>query len=282
LGLLLLGTLWGTSYLFIKVTVTEVSALTLVAGRVFFGAVLLWLILRLSGQTIPRTRPAWGAYLVMGLLSGAVPYSLITWGEQYISSGLASLLQATMPIFTVMLAHFLSQGERLSLPKAMGVGIGFVGVGALMLPDLRQGLEASALGQLAVVGSSLSYAAAAVFARERMRGQPPLASATGQLIAAAAFMVPISLVVDRPFNMQVSMPALLSWLGLVILGTVLAYILYYALIDRTSATFVSTVTYIIPVIGLFLGWLVLGEPLSLNVLLGLLLIFAGVILVRSR
>lgn len=282
LGLLALGALWGTSYLFIKVTVAEVPPLTLVAGRVLFGALLLWIILGVTGQAMPRTKSAWVDFAVMGLLSGAVPYSLITWGEQYISSGLASLLQATMPIFTVVLAHFLAHGERLTALKLVGVGIGFVGVGVLMIPDLGRGLEASILGQLAVVGSSLSYAAAAVYARQRMRGQPPLASATGQLTAGALFMVPISLLVDQPFGLSPSTPALLSWLGLIVLGTVLAYVLYYALLDRTSATYVSMVTYIIPVVGLFLGWLVLGEALATNMLIGLILILFGVLLVRSR
>jgi drug/metabolite transporter (DMT)-like permease len=279
--LLILGALWGSSYMFIRVTVAEVPALTLVAGRLLFGAAVLWILVRISGQTMPRSRSLWGAYAVMGFLSGAVPWTLISWGEQYISSGLASLLQATMPLFTVLLAQFLAADEPITWTKVLGVVIGFVGVVILLIPDLREGLHAHVLGQLAVVASSVSYAAAALFARRWLRGQPALLSATGQLIMGAVLMVPLSLVLDRPFHLSPSLAAMASWLALVGLGTVAAYVIYYALIDRTSATFVSTVTYIIPVYGLVLGAAVLGEPVSSLLLGSLGLILVGVLLVRT-
>ena len=279
--LLLLGALWGASYLFIKVAVAEVSVLTLVAGRMLLGACLLWFLLVVSRRPIPRSRSVWGVYAVMGALNGAIPWSLITWGEQYIPSSLAALLQATMPIFTVILAHFLVHDERITPVKIVGIVVGFVGVATLVLPDLRQGLQTNVWGQLAVVASSLSYAGATIFARNRLTGQPPLASATGQLTMGALFMVPLVLLVDRPVGLSPSLPALASWIGLTIFGTVAAYIVYYALLRRSSATFVSTVTYIIPVNGLILGALVLDEPLTAAVLAGLALILLGVPLVRT-
>ncbi len=278
--LLLLGTVWGASYLFIKVGVAEVPALTFVMARLVLGAALLWPLVRVVGYPMPRSRPLWEAYLVMGLLSGALPYSLITWGEIHISSGLAALLQATMPLFTVLLAHRWTADERLTLPRVLGVIVGFLGVGLVLFPELRRGFQAGLLGQLAVVASSISYAAAAIFARNRLRGQPPLVSTAGQLTAGAALMLPLSLIVDRPFHLSPSLPAVASWLGLTILGTVLAYAIYYTLLARTSATFVSMVTYVIPVNGLILGALVLGEPLHLTVLGSLALILLGVFLVR--
>jgi drug/metabolite transporter (DMT)-like permease len=278
--LLVLGALWGSSYLFIKVAVGEVPALTLVAARLVLGAAILWVLLLVSGQPIPRGRKLWAIYAVMGLLNGALPYSLIFWGEQTISSGLASLLQATMPIFTVILAHFLSGDERLTWVKVVGVLIGFVGVGVLMVSDLRLGLHANLLGEFAVVFSSVSYAGAAIVARGRLRGQPPLVSTTGQVTMGAVWTLPLSLVVDRPFHLSPSLPAVGSWLALTFLGTVVAYLIYYALIERTGATFVSTVTYIIPVNGLLLGALVLGEPLTAILLVSLALILLGVLLVR--
>jgi drug/metabolite transporter (DMT)-like permease len=282
LGLLLvLGTLWGSSYLFIKVAIAEVPTLTLVTGRLLLSAVLLWILLRLSGQAIPRNRELWGAFAVMGLLSGAVPWSLIAWGENYISSGLAALLQATMPIFTVILALLLAGDERITPLRAVGVAIGFVGVTILLLPDLRQGLQANLLGQLAIIASSVSYAGATVFARSRLRDQPPLVSTTGQLTMGLVFMLPLTLLVDRPSGLSPSLPAVGSWLALAVLGTVIAYLIYYTLIGRTSATFVSTVTYIIPVFGLFLGAVVLGEPLTLTLLVSLALILLGVLLART-
>ncbi len=185
-----------------------------------------------------------------------------------------------MPIFTVILALLLADDERLTPLKILGVVIGFVGVGILLLPDLRQGLQASLLGQLAIIASSISYAGAAIFARKWLRGQPPLMSTTGQLTTGLVFMLPISLLSGQPFHGLPSLPAMASWLALTVLGTVFAYIIYYKLIEWTSATFVSTVTYIIPVFGLVLGALVLGETVTVNLLLSLGLILLGILLVR--
>jgi len=278
--LLLLGAVWGSSYLFIKVIVGEVPPLTLVAVRLVFSSVIMWILVPLSGRSIPRSRSLWGAYAVMGLLSGMIPWVLISWGELYISSGLAALLQSTMPIFTVILAHFLSSDERMTPSAVLGVVIGFVGVVILLLPELRNGFQASLLGQLAIVLSSLCYAGASVFARGHLRGQPPLVSTLGQLTTGALFTLPLALIVDQPFHLSPSTPVLLSWAALAVVGTVIAYVIYYALIERTSATSVSTVTYIIPVFGLLLGFLILGESLTGNLLISLALILAGVVLVR--
>jgi drug/metabolite transporter (DMT)-like permease len=279
--LLILGTIWGSSYLFIKVAVAEVPVMTLIAGRLLLAATILWLLLWALGKSMPRSRSLWGAYAVMGILSGMLPWALISWGEQYIPSNLAALLQATMPIFTVILATLLAEDEHMTWRRVLGVVIGFIGVSILMVPDLRRGLQANLLGQLAVVLSSASYAGAAIFARKRLRGQPPLASTTGQLTMGALFTLPLSLLIDRPFDLSPSLPAAASWLGLIVLGTVLAYVIYYALLERTNATFVSTVTYVIPINGLMLGALVLGEPLTLALAGSSVLILLGVLLVRS-
>jgi len=279
--LLMLGTIWGASYLFIKVIVAEVPVLTLVAGRLTLATIILWGILRAQGLSLPRSRRMWGAYAVLGFVGMAVPYSLISWGEQYISSGLASLLQATTPVFTVILAHFLTDDERVTIAKIIGVVIGFVGVGFLILPDLRQGLRANLLGQLAIVGSSLCYAGAAIYIRSRLRGQPPLVSTAGQLTMGTVYMLPASLLIDRPFDLSPSLPVLVSWIVLAVLGTVVAYVIYFTIIERTSATFVTMVTYIIPVNGLMLGALVLHESLDATMLGSLVLILLGVLLVRT-
>jgi len=278
--LLALGAIWGSSYLFIKVAVAEVPVLTLVGGRLLVSAAILWGLLPILGHSIPRKRSLWGAYAVMGFFSGTLPYTLISWGEQTISSGLAALLQATMPIFTVIMAHFFASDERMTLKGVLGVILGFVGVGILILPDLREGIQANVLGQLAVVVSSVSYAGAAVFARGHLRGQPPLVSTMGQMTMGALFTLPVALVVDRPSGLAPSLPAMASWLALTLLSTVVAYVIYYSLIERTSATLVSTVTYIIPVFGLILGALVLGEALNGLLLGSLALILLGVLLVR--
>ncbi len=280
--LLLLGTMWGSSYLFIKITVAEVPPFTLVAGRLLMAALILWAILLASRQPVARKRSEWAAFAVMGLFSGMVPYVLITWGEQTIDSGLAALLQATMPIFTVIMAHFVTEDERIRPRRVLGIFLGFAGVVVLMLPDLRQGMQANVLGQLAVVVSSISYAGATIFARKRLRGQSPLMATTGQITTGALFTLPLALLIDRPFNLSPSPQALASWLGLVLIGTVFAYVIYYALLARTSATFTSTVTYIIPVNGLILGAIVLDEPLTLTIVASAALILAGVLLVSKK
>jgi drug/metabolite transporter (DMT)-like permease len=278
--LLALGAIWGSSYLFIRVAVAEVPVLTLVGGRLLVSAAVLWGLLPILGHSIPRKRSLWGAYAFMGFFSGTLPYALISWGEQTISSGLAALLQATMPIFTVIMAHFFASDERMTLKGVLGVIVGFAGVSILILPELRGGVQANVLGQLAVVVSSVSYAGAAIFARGHLRGQPPLVSTMGQMTMGAVFTLPVALVVDRPSGLSPSLPAMSSWLSLTLLGTVVAYVIYYSLIERTSATFVSTVTYIIPVFGLILGALVLGEALNGLLLGSLALILLGVLLVR--
>jgi drug/metabolite transporter (DMT)-like permease len=279
--LLLLGAMWGSSYLFIKITVADVPPFTLVAGRLAMAALILWAILLASRQAVARSRSAWAAFAVMGLFSGTVPYVLITWGEQTIDSGLAALLQATMPIFTVIMAHFVTEDERIRPRRLLGIAAGFAGVVVLMLPDLRRGMQANVLGQWAVVISSVSYAGATLFAKRRLRGQSPLMATTGQITTGALFTLPLALLIERPFNLSPSPQALGSWLGLVLIGTVVAYVIYYALLARTSATFTSTVTYIIPVNGLILGAIVLDEPLTLTILASAALILVGVLLVSK-
>lgn len=280
LMLVALGTLWGSSYLFIKITVAEVPALTLVAGQLSLATLIMWPLLRLRGLYMPRDRRLWRAYATLGLINAALPYALISWGEQYISSGMAALLTSTMPIFTVFLAHLFVYDERASGTRLAGVTVGFVGVGLLLLPDMQRGLKASMIGQLAVVGAVFCYAGSAVFARRLLRGQSVLTSTAGQLTAGSAMMVPLSLLIDRPFDLSLSTSVIASWVSLTVLGTVLAYILYFTLIERTSALYLSMVTYITPLSGLLLGRLVLDEPLSGATWGSLILILLGVLLVR--
>ncbi|MBN1249479.1 MAG: EamA family transporter [Anaerolineae bacterium] len=278
--LFLLGAIWGTSFLFIKIVVTEIGPLTLVAGRLGLAALLMWAVLKARGVPIPRDRKIWGTYAGIGLLNGALPFSLISWGEQFIPSGWAALLQSTTPIFTILLAHLLTHDDRLTWSKALGVTLGFGGVGLLMLPEIRQGLNASVWGMLAIVGSSISYAFASIYARRRLVGQHPMASAAGQFTMGFAYMVPLAFLLERPLQIAPTAGAIGSWVTLAVLGTVVAYVIYYTLLGRTSATFTTMVTYIVPINGLLLGTLVLGEPMSSVILLSLGMVLAGVLMVR--
>ena len=279
--LLILGTIWGTSFLFIKIIVSEVPPMTLVAGRLGVAALLMWVILRLRQTPRRRDDKLWRTFAVVGLLNGALPYYLISWGEQYIPSGWAALLQSTTPLFTILLAHFLTDDDRVTGEKIFGVLLGFAGVGLLMWPEVRGGISASLWGLLAIVGSSVSYAAAAIHAREHFGGQSPMVSAAGQFTMGLAFILPLSLTLEQPFAITPSWTALASWAGLAILGTVIAYAIYFYLIQRTSATFVTMTTYIVPINGLILGALVLDESISPTLLVSLGLILGGVLLVRQ-
>lgn len=280
--LFILGGIWGTSFLFIKIVVGEVPPMTLVAGRLGLASAAMWVFLRLRGVPFPRERRLWGIYAITGLLNGALPFTLISWGEQYISSGLAALLQSTTPIFTIILAHFLTRDDRFTAKKMLGIVLGFVGVGLLMWPELRGGVRDSLWGQLAIVGSSISYAIASIFARQRLNDQPPFVSAAGQFTMGFVYILPLSLLIERPFNLSPSWTALASWVTLALLGTVVAYAIYYTLLQRTNATFTTTVTYIVPINGLLLGALILHEHIHAGLLVSLGLILSGVLLVKTK
>lgn len=278
--LFILGAIWGTSFLFIKIVVAEVGPMTLVAGRLGLAAVLMWGILQLRRTPLPKGRRIWSTYAVIGLLNGALPFSLISWGEQFIPSGWAALLQATTPIFTILLAHLLTRDDRLNWGKALGVTLGFCGIGLLMFPEVRQGATASVWGMLAIVGSSICYAMSSIFARRRLVGQDPMASAAGQFTMGFMYMLPLAFLLEQPLQIMPSWRALGSWVALSVIGTVIAYAIYYTLLDRTSATFTIMVTYIVPINGLVLGALVLGEHLSSMLVISLGLVLSGILLVR--
>jgi drug/metabolite transporter (DMT)-like permease len=279
--LLVLGTIWGTSFLFIKIVVSEVPPMTLVAGRLGVAALLMWGLVRLRRTQTRQDDKLWRIFAVVGLLNGALPYYLISWGEQFIPSGWAALLQATTPLFTILLAHFITDDDRITPQKIAGVVLGFSGVGILMWPEIQQGAGAPVLGMLAIVGSSLSYALASIYARSRLSRQSPMISAAGQFTMGFAYILPLALVVESPWAIAPSGKAVLSWAALAVLGTVIAYTIYYELLKRTNATFTTMVTYIVPINGLLLGALVLNEALSPSLLLSLGLVLGGVLLVRQ-
>ncbi len=280
--LCLLGAIWGTSYLFIKIIVQEVPPLTLVAGRTGFAALILWILIFLIKIERPKDSKIWRSFAVVGLLNGAIPYTLISWGEQYIPSGWAALLQATTPIFTILAAHFLTQDDRINGKKTLGVILGFTGVGLLMLPELRAGRLALTWGMLAIVGSSISYALASIFARKHLKGLSPILSSAGQLSFGFIYIFPLSMIFDHPFSLTPSLAAVLSWTALILLGTVVGYIIFYTLLERSNATFAVSVTYVVPIFGLILGAIFLNETLNPVIIISLICILIGVLLIRVK
>ncbi len=280
--LILLAALWGPSFLFIKVAVVEIPPLTLVLGRVGLAAVLLTVFLLVQGKSLPRSRTVWRHLAVMGLVHNAIPFVLFGWGELYIDSALASILNGTVPLFTIVLAHYFVADDRLTPAKLIGVLIGFGGLLLLMTPTFGDGLQGSTLGLVAVTLACLLYGVAIVYSRNNLRGLPPLVAPAGQMIMATIYLLPLSLLVDRPFSLALpTLPAIGSMLALGVLGTAVAFVVYYRLLETAPASYVSMTTYVIPVFGVILGVLVLNEQLTWHAYAGFALILLGVMIVNG-
>ncbi|MGF9758555.1 DMT family transporter [Microvirga sp. 0TCS3.31] len=279
-----LSIVWGGSFLFVGIVVKELPPLTIVASRVVMGAAALLIVLRLMGLHLPRTREAWGAFLGMSILNNVIPFTLIVWGQSHITSGLASILNATTPLFTVIVAHYLTADEHLTGQKFAGVVVGFVGVAVMIGAAAMASWDASILAQLAILGAALSYGFSGVFGRRfKTLGIPPLATAAGQVTVSSALLLPAALLVDRPWTLSVpSTEALLSIVALGLVSTAFAYLIFFRLLARAGATNVGLVTFLIPVSAILLGVLVLGEVLALRHIAGMALIGAGLILIDGR
>ena len=280
--LLALAALWGPSFLFIKVTVEEVSPFTLVLGRVGPAALVLYLILRQRSTSLPRFGLAWQHFAVMAFFGNALPFFMFSWGEQYIDSAPAAILNGTTPLFTIALAHFFLPDDRLTPTKLAGILLGFGGLVLLIGPSLIGGFQATTWGLLAVTVAAASYGVGMVYARKHLRGLPPLVAPTAQLLMATLYVLPLSLFLEQPFRLPVpSWPVIGSWLALSLMGTALAFVLYYRIMEQTSATYLSMVTYLVPVFGVAAGVVVLGERLGWNAYLGCGLILLGVMVVNG-
>lgn len=260
--LILLSVIWGGSFFFAKVAVAEIPPFTVVLGRVGIAALLMNSVVLLTGRRMPGSIRLWGLFLVMGLFNNAVPFSLIFWGQTEIASGLASILNATTPLWTVLLAHWLTRDEKLSVPRVAGVVAGIVGAVIIIGPDVLEGIGSNLLAQLAVVGAAVSYALAGIFGK-RFRGTSSTVTATGQLTCSTVIMIPMVAWIDRPWTLQ--MPGLQTWaciLALAVVCTALAYGIYFRILATAGATNLLLVTFLIPVSALLLGFSFLGERLE--------------------
>jgi drug/metabolite transporter (DMT)-like permease len=280
--LLTLSILWGGSFFFGKVALADLPPFTVVFGRVALGAVALNLVVRATGNRMPGSLSMWAAFAGMGILNNLVPFCLITWGQTQIASGLASILNSTTPLFTAVLAHFLTKDERLTANRLGGVLFGMLGVAVMIGPDVLGGLRANVLAQAAVLGAALSYACAGLYGR-RFRGVSPLVTAAGQVTATAVMMLPLTLIVNRPWTLPV--PGTRTWLaigGLGLLCTALAYVIYFRILKAAGATNLLLVTFLIPVSALILGSVLLGERLELRHFGGMALIALGLASIDGR
>jgi drug/metabolite transporter (DMT)-like permease len=233
---------------------------------------------------MPRDWQTWAAFFGMGLLNNAVPFCLIVWGQTHIASGVASILNATTPLFTVVVAHFLTRDEKMTGGRLAGVLLGLVGVAVLIGGAAIQSLGVAVIAQLACLGAALAYAFAGVFGRSfRALGVAPMATATGQVTASSIMLLPVMMIVDRPWTLATpSIDAMAALLGLALLSTALAYILYFRILASAGATNVLLVTFLVPVSAILAGVLLLGEVLQAKHLAGMALIGLGLAAIDGR
>lgn len=279
----LLGGIWGSSFLFIKIGVETLPPFELVALRLLFGALLLASVVAAARQPLPRDRATLRHLVVLAILNIVVPFSLITWGELSIDSGLASILNATMPLFTIVIAAVFLGEEPITVNRLAGLLVGFAGVIVLVSHDLgASGNLGEASGQLAVALAAASYATATVYARHHVRHVRPMVLALGQVGLALPIVATLALLTEAPWTVGLRADALfaVAWLG--VLGSGVAYLISFRLLARWDATRMSLVTYLLPAFGVALGALFLGEVLDPRVLLGAGLVVGGVALVNSR
>lgn len=278
--LVLLSVLWGGSFVAAKIAVAEIPPVTLMALRVSFAAVALLAILAAMGKTIPRT--LWLPLGVMGLGHNVIPFTLIFWGQQSIGVAPAAIINATTPLWTFVLAHFLTADEKLTGTRLAGVLVGVAGVGVLMGPEALAGLTQVGLAQLAILAATFSYAIAGIWGR-RFRGLDPLVPAAGQLSASSVIAIPMAFALEAP--LAIAAPSLDAWIAVAVValfGTAAAFVVYFALLARAGAGNALLVTMLIPPSAMALGWIVLGETPGALALVGFAIILAGLVLVDGR
>lgn len=282
-ALALLGLIWGGSFFFGKVAIAEIPPLTMVLTRVAIGALALWVIARARGVHMPLNRRLVAEFMLLAVIANIIPFGLIAWSQQHLPSGLSSILNAATPLFTVLVAQAFTHDEKFTLGKLTGVSLGFLGVAVMMGPALLGQLGGHELpAQLAAIGATVSYGFAAVYSR-RFRHLPPLGIAMVQLASSSLLLLPAVAVIDQPWNLPApSLPVIGALLGLGVLSTGLAYILYFRIVGRNGATNISLVTFLVPVSAILLGALVLGEALEPREFAGFAIIALGLAAIDGR
>jgi drug/metabolite transporter (DMT)-like permease len=284
-ALVFLSLLWGGAFFFAKVAVGVLPPLLVVLARVALAMVCLWAVMLFTGVRIALQPRLQLALLVLGFLNNIVPFGLLFWAQTHIASGLASILNATTPLFTVLLAHAFTGDDRLTPSRLIGIALGVVGVATLLGPQALQGLgDSEALpAQLACLGAAFSYGCAAIWGRRYVRGLPPLAVATGQVTASTLLLAPVVLVLTPPWAVPTPEAApLAAVLALGTVSTALAYVLFFRVLARAGATNVSLVTLLVPVSAVLLGAVILGERLDGRELAGMAVIGLGLLALDGR
>jgi drug/metabolite transporter (DMT)-like permease len=273
--LLLLATLWGGSYTFIKLGIATIPPVTLIAGRTLIAGVLLLLIMYWRRIRLPRDAATWGRFLFQACLNSVIPWTLIAWAERSVDAGLATILNSTSPIFTFFLTLAVANQEAPSFRKLFGVAAGMAGICLIVGVQAFGGVGEQLAAQIAIVVATICYAGAAVFSRG-FKGLDPMAPAAGSLLCGAAILLPVSILVERPWTLAPSMTSLLALLGLAVFSTAFAFVIYFRLIQTLGSVGTTAQAYLRVPIGVALGVLLLGESLSPAAWIGLGCVVVGV------
>ncbi|MEY2926415.1 MAG: hypothetical protein RL367_892 [Pseudomonadota bacterium] len=282
--ILVVSLIWGGAFFLNAVGLRSFPPNSLVFVRMAVAALPMVLVVRLTGQSLPRGWAAWRGLILLGTLNIVVPFILFTWAQTRLASGLASVLNATTPLWGIIAAHFLTDDEKATPARLAGVGLGVIGVGVMMLPSLKGGASGQTIALIACIIATLCYALASIVARRlNTGGMSPLSLTTGQLVVAAVIMLPVMLVVDHPWTL--AMPAaesIIALLALALLSTSLAYWLYFKLLESAGASNSLLVTLLMPVTAILLGVAFLGESITPAQGGGIALIAAGLLVMDGR
>jgi drug/metabolite transporter (DMT)-like permease len=280
--ILVLSVFWGGSFFFAGIAIKEIPPVTLALGRVGIAAAILLVYLRLIGSKLPHFGPVWGPLVVMALLNNVVPFILIFWSQTHIPSGLASILNATTPLFTIVVAHFATTDDKITPPRLAGLIFGFIGVLIVIGPDALRDLGVNVLAQLASLLGAVCYAVSGVYGRRFGNLTPAVVSASILLISTVV-IAPLALIADRPWTLPVpSAPAIAATIGVAAISTAAAFLIYFRVLARAGATNLLLVTFLIPVSAILLGALFLGETLAVRHFAGMGAIALGLAAIDGR
>lgn len=275
LAFLALALFWGTSFLFIKIGLETLQPMTLVAIRLIIGFLGLLVVMRLQRVAFPRQRTTWFHLAILGIMNVVIPFNLITWAEQTVDSGLTSILNSTVPLFSVVISGVILKVEEVTPARVGGLVLGFLGVVMLIGPDVRNNVD-QLTPYLAIVLAAGCYAASSAYARRYFHGQKPVLVAAGQLLVAGILVVIPALLLEDQSQQSFPLPTAISLLWLGLLGSCAAYILYFFVLENWGATRATLVTYLIPIVGVTAGVLVLGETVGWSMVVGGAMILGGV------
>ncbi len=277
-----LSLLWGSGFFMTELALDGLPPVTLAFSRVSLAALALYIIAKIMGYSLPRDRKIWIELTIMSLFNNVAAYTLTFWGQTQITGSLASVFNATSPLFAILIAHVFLRDERLSTGKIIGVILGLAGVVVIVGFDALKGLGLHVLAELAVVGTALAYAIAVVYGR-RFHAQPPIVTATGQLIVSSIIMLPIAAYFDQFWLLD--MPSTTAWIAILwiaLLSTAAAYLIFFRVLATSGATNVILVTFLIPPSAILLGFVFLDERLELQQVLGMALIALGLLAIDGR